>query len=392
MRELEYLVLGYVQIKVAAEDFYKATSIFLGKGIRVFSKNKGEFFVFYSQKNAATEALVKAKIDYSTVKEFNLLQFEKNKKNAAILISAAIFSTIFVFFLSSLVWRIEIDGCKNTIESDVLSTLEECGLGIGTMWKKIDFGEIESGVQSKSPEIAWININRVGTVAYVSIIEAEAPKPDTEIYEYLNIVASEDCIIESISVTSGTPVVKVGDAVTKGDLLILGMQNSESESAPCKAAGSVIGRVNTSINVNVSRKQTVKVEENRVLSSLKIKIFNFSVNIFKKYRNLDKECAIIEENGQISLFGGPPLPISIEKQYSVKYKNEIYDFSDDDLVSFASELMRQRIEGILANVRLNSIKTYANFTDEGYVMSTDLVYLCDVCEDVQFFVSENQRE
>ena len=86
------------------------------------------------------------------------------------------------------------------------------------------------------------------------------------------------------------------------------------------------------------------------------------------------------------------MPILIEKQYSVKYKNESYDFSDDDLVSFASELMRQRIEGILADVRLNSIKTYANFTDEGYVMSTDLVYLCDVCEDVQFFVSENQRE
>ena len=40
MRELEYLVLGYIHIKVSDEDFYKAVSLFLGKGIRIFSKNK----------------------------------------------------------------------------------------------------------------------------------------------------------------------------------------------------------------------------------------------------------------------------------------------------------------------------------------------------------------
>ena len=62
---------------------------------------------------------------------------------------------------------------------------------------------------------------------------------------------------------------------------------------------------------------------------------------------------------------------------------------DDDLVSLAGELMRQRIEGILSDVRLKSIKTNGSFTDEGYVMTTDMVYLCDVCEDVEFIVSEN---
>lgn len=389
MRELEYLVLGYIHIKVSDEDFYKAVSLFLGKGIRIFSKNKCEILIFHSQRKAAVEVLAKAGIDYSIIKEYNLFEFEKNRVNAAILISAAIFSLIFAFFLSSLVWRIEVDGCENTSEAEVISALEDSGLAIGTMWRKIDYGDIENSVLNKSLDIAWININRVGTVAYVSIIEAEAPKSDTETYKYSNIVASEDCIIESISVTMGTPMVKVGDAVTKGDLLILGMQSTDKSSTPCKAAGSVIGRVNSSVSVTVSRKQTGKVEESRALSSLNIKIFNFSVNIFKKYRNFNKECAIIEENGQISLFDGKALPIFIEKQYSVKYKRVSYDLCDDDLVSLAGELMRQRIEGILADVRLKSIKTNGSFTDEGYVMTTDMVYLCDVCEDVEFIVSEN---
>jgi similar to stage IV sporulation protein len=290
------------------------------------------------------------------------------------------------------VWRIDVDGCENISKSELISSLEECGLEIGAMWQGIDFGDVENSILNKLPQIAWINVNRVGTVAFVSIIEADSQAPDTEKYKYSNIVASEDCIVESISVTTGTPMVKIGDAVTKGDLLILGMNSTQDESVPCKAEGEIIGRVNKRISVTVSRKNMEKIEKNRTLEALKIKIFDFSINIFKKYRNLDTECAIIEENGQISLFDGTALPIFIKKQYAVEYEYASYDLHDDDLIASASELMRQKIEHILADVRLNSIKTYGNFTEEGYVMYTEMVYLCDVCEDAEFFISEEQKE
>ena len=91
-------------------------------------------------------------------------------------------------------------------------------------------------------------------------------------------------------------MVKIGDAVTKGDLLILGMNSTQDESVPCKAEGEIIGRVNKRISVTVSRKNTEKIEKNRTLVALKIKIFNFSINIFKKYGNLPEGCDIIEEN------------------------------------------------------------------------------------------------
>jgi sporulation protein YqfD len=392
MKELEYIFLGYIKIEVDSEDFYKVMSLFLGKGILAFSKVKGEIFVFYNQRKLAIELLENAKITYLLAKEFNLLQFEKDKTNAVILISAILFSLVFTFFLSNLVWRIEVDGCKNISKSELISSLEECGLEIGAMWQGIDFGDVENSVLNKLPQIAWINVNRVGTVAFVSIIEADSQTPDSEKYKYSNIVASEDCIVESISVTTGTPMVKIGDAVTKGDLLILGINSTQDESVPCKAEGEIIGRVNKRISVTVSRKNMEKIEKNRTLAALKIKIFDFSINIFKKYRNLDTECAIIEENGQISLFDGTALPIFIEKQYTVEYEYSSYDLHDDDLIASASELMRQKIEHILADVRLNSIKTYGNFTDEGYVMHTEMVYLCDVCEDAEFFISEEQKE
>ena len=85
------------------------------------------------------------------------------------------------------------------------------------------------------------------------------------------------------------------------------------------------------------------------------------------------------------------MPVFLEKQYSVKYKNETQELSDDDLVLRARELMQLQIEDILAQVRLNSIKTYGNFTDKGYVMSTDMVYLCDVGNEVSFSISKGQR-
>ena len=85
------------------------------------------------------------------------------------------------------------------------------------------------------------------------------------------------------------------------------------------------------------------------------------------------------------------MPVFLEKQYSVKYKNETHELSDDDLVFRARELMQSQIEDILAEVRLNSIKTYGNFTDKGYVLNTDMVYLCDVGNEVSFSISKWQR-
>ena len=387
MLGIDYFLLGFVELKIEPTDLSRIATIFLRNGIRAKQKNSSTIIIFFAQKSDAINALSNEKINISITREFRIVGRGENSIFNMPTIAALLITGLTMIFLSNMVWHIEVDGNSNISDASIMLELEECGLEIGSIWNNIDLGRVENLFLSKNNNIGWININRNGMVAYVSVIEADVvEEPDREYIGYSNIVAKEDCVIEYISVKQGTPVVKVGDVVTKGDPLILGISNSGKESAFCYAEGIVTGRVNKIVSTEALREKSHKSVQSATLYSLKIKIFNFSINIFKKYRNLGADCAIIEENSEIVLIGGKKLPIEMIMEYEVLYIDEYYEGTNDELVREAGYKMSNLLQSTLSDVQLNSIKTYGDYTDKGYKMISELIYSCDIMERVEFSI------
>ena len=128
---------------------------------------------------------------------------------------------------------------------------------------------------AKSTAVAWLNINRRGTVAYVTVLEKEVHGQEVK-EGYSNVVAACDAVIEEISVVRGVACVKVGDSVKKGDLLISGVLPEEQGGGFCYAEGEIFGRVSESISVSVDEYKIKKTEKNSEIAHLDIKIFGFS--------------------------------------------------------------------------------------------------------------------
>lgn len=393
MAKIDYLLSGFSEIKLDPDDFHKALTAFLRFGIRASVKNEDTVIVLYSQFEDAKRILNDIGISsYKITKIHKLIPTFATPLRAVIILSALILTTILVVYLSNIVWCVDVSGNESISAASIISDLEKCGLSVGKIWGKIDLGEVETSFLNNRGDVGWININRSGTVAYVTVKESdtgETEKPEAP--EYSNIVAKEDCVIESISVKSGTAMVKVGDAVTKGDTLILGVITQGNVSTLCQAEGEVIGRVNCTLNASASREKTKRSLKSTEIYSLKIKIFNFLINIFKKYGNLDNECDIIEEKRQISLKDGRKLPLEFIREYNLEYIDEHYPATDEDMVREASAKMTVLVNDKLRGVDLNSIKTYGRFTDEGYEMTSLLIYSCSVAETVEFFVDEKTR-
>ena len=154
------------------------------------------------------------------------------------------------------------EGNESVTDGEIILALAEEGFEIGDFWFNIDKGEIETSFLLNNKKISWININRRGSVAYVKVIESDvnhsAPDDRTG---YSNIVASSDCVIEEITVKQGTAMVKPGDVVKKGDILVAGVMPSESGGGFCYADASVIGRVSDTVSVQIDRK-TEKITQN----------------------------------------------------------------------------------------------------------------------------------
>ena len=291
---------------------------------------------------------------------------------------ATVIGIILVVLSRITVWDIRISGNETVPDTLILTELSECGFSVGTVWNRVSLSDIEYDMLDMCEEISWININRVGTVANVQVIERSVGADgNSEEIGYANIVADRDCVIEEITVSAGTPVVKVGDTVRKGQLLIMGVENNELGRL-IRAEGVVVGRAYDSVCTTLARGKSVKVKKSESVISINIKIFDFPVNIFKKYGNSDTECDIIESKRRITLFGKYKLPITIETAREVLYEVKSESYNDRDLVSVCSVRHRQLLKSRLLGKDLSKITTNGGFFGDGYRIISDIVYSAEV--------------
>ena len=115
-----------------------------------------------------------------------------------------------------------------------------------------------------------------------------------------------------------------------------------------------------------------------------VKIFKFSLNIFKRYRNNDTPCVIIEDVEKYVVFGKYRLPLEIRKKYYQQIEQRQAEYSDSDLISIASVRLKSLMISTLREAELTGIKTQGYFTEEGYKITSDVSALVNIGEE-RFF-------
>ena len=387
MVRLDCLIFGYRKIRINPSDLSFVTSHLIRSSIPTRINNDGTITV--REKDFANfQDIFEGRIEYSASELLGFYGWIKALKHKKAIAFAIMLSIVICAFFSGLVWDIRVIGNENIPSSKIVYHLSRCGFKIGDFWALSDRSSVEANMLLEMDELAWININRRGTVAYINVIEKKKDYVTDESSRegYANIVSAVDCIIEEITVVSGTAAVKVGDVVKKGDLLISGIVSSETGGVFCHAEGRVIGRISDSIIAEVDREHTVLYPKERKICSIAVKIFNFSINIFKLYGNMTKECDIIETEKAYSLFGKCKLPLSVMLEYLPVYETKAESYTDEEIVLVTSSRLNSMIASRLATSDLVGIKTYGKFTDTGYEMRSDIIFVAEVGETVEFSV------
>ena len=386
MVRINFLILGYRKITIPPERLSDFTSILLRAGIQSQISAKGEIIV-REKDILEIKEIIQGRIEFSCSEPCGIYGRWLRLENKWVYAVATAVSLVMILFLSSLVWDIRVEGNESITDGEIIQALSDCGFSIGDIWQSIDRSEIESNFLRESKNISWININRRGVVAYVKVIEKDDAKiSEKEKLCYSNIVASQDCIIEEITVTQGTAMVGPGDVVQKGDILIMGALPDEAGGLFCPADGTIIGRVNDSVSVYVDRKYEQKSNFRKKLYLIKINFFNFSINIFKLYGNLPIECDIIENEKTYSLFNRCKLPISLTRMFIPEYDTGSKEYSDDELVQIASDRLSCAMVSRLGSADLVRVKSYGEFTDNGYTAGAEYTFLADVGERLAFSI------
>ena len=215
-----------------------------------------------------------------------------------------------LFFSSFFIWDFTVEGNERVTEEEILRALEKQGVTIGTFGLSIDTRDIRNHVLLDIPELVWITVNVSGCRAYVEVREREeVPEPVNE-REPANVVARRGGLVLEVQALDGVKCVLPGSSVEAGELLISGVEDTETVGARVMAGmGTVEARtwytLSTYVPLAVEEKQYTGEEKHGlslVFGTNRVKFFsNSSIGT----GNYDK----ITNRTQWSLFG-LPLPVT----------------------------------------------------------------------------------
>lgn len=135
-----------------------------------------------------------------------------------------------LIYLSGFVWSVNISGQHRYTKEALTEYLETIGIKKYMRKNELDADMVEKTIRNQYKDIGWVSVSLVGTNIYVKILESDMP--DVKSGETVNshIIASDDGIVKSIITRTGTPKVKPGDSVEKGQVLVSGVVKLRDDS------------------------------------------------------------------------------------------------------------------------------------------------------------------
>ena len=223
---LWHYLRGYVIIRVSGFSVERFVNLAALRGIYIWDikPNKNAVVMRVSPQGfkGLKECARKTKCRYKIIEKRGLpFMLDRCKHRKAYTAGVFLFVAV-LYVLSSFIWTVSVTGNERISTEEILSFCSEGGLAAGKLKMTTDTKKISDGLILKFEDISWVAISTKGTKVTVTIVETI---PKTEIVDRetpCSIISDKDCIIESISVSAGTPLVKAKDVVEKGDMLVSG--------------------------------------------------------------------------------------------------------------------------------------------------------------------------
>ena len=377
-------ILGYLRIEVEGYFIEKLINLCSNKSILLWNSKREKSTLLYTnvsikdfRKIIKIAKKTKCKVKIKEKKGLPFI-FNKYRKRKVFFLSLCLI-VVGIVVLSNFVWNIELTGNNKISKEDLIAVLEQEGLKIGTAKNKINTKEIVSKVRLDRDDLAWIGIELKGTNALVKVVEADK-KPDIiKEEEYCNIVATKPGVIVKTNAINGTSLVKQGDTVNKGTILIAGwLEGKYTGTRYVHANGEIIAKVWYEEKQKIELNQVISKENGNTENKYSVKINNFQINFYKTLSKFEKYDTI-GETKKIKIFSDFYLPIEITKITNKELIEEKLTYSKEEARQIAVENAKKLLDEKVKN-KEKLVNTYINYNETEEYIEAQVIY--EVLEEI----------
>jgi similar to stage IV sporulation protein len=281
----------------------------------------------------------------------------------------AIVALIMILASDNYIWDIRVTGNERVTYTELRDTLSECGLRVGSRIRELDVDSIETKTMLACKDISWMTINIQGTHANIQIREAGKKPEEDKPTSPSNLVAIRDGQIEYLEIFSGSAVVKGGDVVRKGDILVSGIYDSNHYGMfVTRSSGKVFARTKRSFTVEIPLEYERKMLiESKTVEKYLI-FFSKEIKVFENAGNMGSSCDTIESVELLSFFGKDRLPVGVKTKTALFYEAEKCRYTETEAMELAYYRLGEIIRNELCEAELLSKRIECEITDKAYVL------------------------
>ena len=233
-------------------------------------------------------------------------------------------------------------------------------------------------------------MNIRGTVANVEVREFVHPENKTQTKgKCANLISEYDGIITGMKTYSGADVVKVGDSIRAGELLVSGIyEDKMGRLLHTYAQGEVIARVNHEFYVEIPMQYEKKTYTGEKTKDFSLKIFSKTINIQNNSRKNDKYYDIIEDNEQLCLFDKIMLPLYYHVVRYNEYEIHSAKRNEESAKLIAYKQLSSDILYTVGSGEILSLEYSECFEEDVFKLKADVCMNINIAKAQEFIYNE----
>ena len=264
--------------------------------------------------------------------------------------------TLGVFWLQGHMLFFRVEGNTTLPDLMILDALEQCGVGFFTPEDQVDLNLLKNQMISRLPELSFLTINHHGPIAQVVVREREEKPILAGSAAPANILAAKDGLITSVTATGGSQVIRPGDFVTKGQLLISGVTNLDKTLMISRAEGEVYARTWNATNAVTADELAYKRRTGRETRVFAVTFGKKKIKFYKtsgiSYGNYDK----MTTEKPLTLPGGYTLPASLTVTVFREYTVESMPVDKAAAEDLLEQCVRQQLLGSMTAGSIQNVR------------------------------------
>ena len=264
-----------------------------------------------------------------------------------VLLMGVLLMIVLSLWLPSRVLFVQIEGNGTVSTKKILEQAQNCGIAFGAKRRAVRSEKMKNALLEAIPELQWAGINTTGCTAVISVRERSVPDEERSGAKVTSMIAAVDGVICEMTVTSGNPLCKLGQAVKEGQVLVSGYTDCGICVRAGQAQAEIFAETNRKLSVILPSEYVQRSIFTRSEKKFSLIIGKKRINFYKGSGISDTTCDKMYSETYMLLPGGLQLPVALVTEQWTWTETTLVTMDETEAEAifsdFANSYLKQRM-------------------------------------------------